>query len=155
MDNRGRGRVVLSMVRRVGNSITGNAMISRGFWLMVIEYFKKETRSNRGYDSILNKWKNIVRPKIGAFYAIFYNVQWRNEKVDSYGKEVREVRPIGHERAKNKAYSSSCFEASSTAEGGLVDMARREAVELKIHELEIKCKTIPQEKIANRNFTIP
>nr|GFC42895.1 hypothetical protein [Tanacetum cinerariifolium] len=45
----------------------------------VIEYFEKETRSNLGYDSILSKWKNRVLPKIGAFCAIFDNVQRRNE----------------------------------------------------------------------------
>ncbi|GKG30145.1 hypothetical protein Tco_0420043, partial [Tanacetum coccineum] len=61
------------------NSITGNAMKSKGFWLKVIEYFEKETGSNRGYDSILSKWKNRVRPRIGAFCAIFDNVQRRNE----------------------------------------------------------------------------
>ncbi|GJS80253.1 reverse transcriptase domain, reverse transcriptase zinc-binding domain protein [Tanacetum coccineum] len=61
------------------NSITGNTMKSKGFWLKVIEYFKKETGSNQGYDSILNKWKNRVRPRIGAFCAIFDNVRRRNK----------------------------------------------------------------------------
>nr|GFA80478.1 hypothetical protein [Tanacetum cinerariifolium] len=56
-----------------------NAMKSRGFWLKVIEYFEKETGSNRGYDSIINKWKNRVCPRIGAFCAIFDNVQRRNK----------------------------------------------------------------------------
>ncbi|GJT99946.1 hypothetical protein Tco_1110285 [Tanacetum coccineum] len=177
MDNRGRGRIVLSVV---------------------IEYFEKETGSNRGYDSILSKWKNRVRPRICAFCAIFDNVQRRNEsgscdltvyqkacveyvveydhdfsfepccqifkdhsawkqvemplfyskgnpcskkaktskttsgsmqgglnlneEADGYGEEVRELRPIGQDRAKKKASSSSCSEASSTVGGGLVDM---------------------------------
>ncbi|GJV45576.1 hypothetical protein Tco_1430112 [Tanacetum coccineum] len=38
------------------------------------------------------------------------------------GEEVREVRPIGWDRAKKKASSSSRSEASSAAGGGLVDM---------------------------------
>ncbi|GKB83738.1 hypothetical protein Tco_0950633 [Tanacetum coccineum] len=53
-------------------------MKSKGFWLKVIEYFEKETGSHRGYDYVLSKWKNRV-PRIGAFCAIFYNVQRRNE----------------------------------------------------------------------------
>ncbi|GKE94425.1 hypothetical protein Tco_1579280, partial [Tanacetum coccineum] len=61
------------------NDITGNAVTSREFWLKVTEYFEKETGSNRGYDSILSKWKNRVRPRISAFCAIFNNVQWRND----------------------------------------------------------------------------
>nr|GEU71821.1 hypothetical protein [Tanacetum cinerariifolium] len=53
--------------------------LKRGFWLKFIEYFEKEMRSNREYDSILNKWKNRVRSRIGAFCAISDNVQRRNE----------------------------------------------------------------------------
>nr|GEY65418.1 hypothetical protein [Tanacetum cinerariifolium] len=45
-----------------------------------------------------------------------------NEKADGSRKEVREVRPIGQDRAKKKASSSSHSEASSAAAGGLVDM---------------------------------
>ncbi|GJZ47881.1 hypothetical protein Tco_0601713 [Tanacetum coccineum] len=59
--------------------ITGNAVKNREFWLKVIEYFEKETGLNQGYDTILSKWKNRVRHIIGAFCAIFDNVQWKNE----------------------------------------------------------------------------
>ncbi|GKD23137.1 hypothetical protein Tco_1224840 [Tanacetum coccineum] len=42
------------------NSEKGNSMNAKGFWEAVINYFKKETGSTRGYDSILSKWKNKV-----------------------------------------------------------------------------------------------
>ncbi|GJR95929.1 hypothetical protein Tco_0268103 [Tanacetum coccineum] len=35
----------------------------------------------RGYNAIPNKWKNRVRPRIGAFCAIINNVERRNESV--------------------------------------------------------------------------
>ncbi|GKB44831.1 hypothetical protein Tco_0889773 [Tanacetum coccineum] len=143
-------------------------MKSMGFWLKVIEYFEKETWSNRGYDSILSKWKNRVRLRISAFCAIFDNVQRRNksgscdltvyqkacveyaaeydhdffirvvlakfkesfcsakgglnlnEEADGY--EVRDVQPMGRDRAKKKSSSSSRFEASSAVGGGIVDV---------------------------------
>ncbi|GKB27287.1 hypothetical protein Tco_0866688 [Tanacetum coccineum] len=40
------------------NSEKGNSMKAKGFWDAVIKYFKKETGSTRGYDSILSKCKN-------------------------------------------------------------------------------------------------
>nr|GEV18829.1 hypothetical protein [Tanacetum cinerariifolium] len=55
------------------NSIIGNTMKSKGFWLKVIEYFEK-MRSHRGYNFVLDEWKNRVRPRIGEFFAIFDNV---------------------------------------------------------------------------------
>ncbi|GJW81513.1 hypothetical protein Tco_0145488 [Tanacetum coccineum] len=48
-----------------------------------------------------------------------------NEEADGSGEEVREVRPIGRDRAKNKAASSSCFESSSVRGGGLFTVAKR------------------------------
>ncbi|GKA43978.1 hypothetical protein Tco_0736702 [Tanacetum coccineum] len=130
------------------NSIKRNAMKSMGFWL---NYFEKETGLNRGYDAILRKWKNRVHPRIGAFCTIFDNVQRRNEsgscdltvyqkrvwnmqltsaqgglnlneEADGSWEEVREVRPIGRDRAKKKAASSSRSEDLYVAGGGLVDM---------------------------------
>ncbi|GKA56387.1 hypothetical protein Tco_0755459 [Tanacetum coccineum] len=137
MDNKGRGRVLSSVVRRV-----------------------EKQHHKKCYE---DKWKINVRPRIGAFFAIFDNVQWRNERgscdltvyqkvcveyaveydhgfslepcwqilkdhsawkqeADGSGEEVREVRLIGRDRAKKKATSSSRSEASSVAVGGLVDM---------------------------------
>ncbi|GKC85754.1 hypothetical protein Tco_1141471 [Tanacetum coccineum] len=61
------------------NAEKGNAMKAKGFWDAVIKYFIKETGSVRGYDSILNKWKNRVRPKIGRFCAIINNIEHNHE----------------------------------------------------------------------------
>ncbi|GJU10439.1 hypothetical protein Tco_1132835 [Tanacetum coccineum] len=47
------------------NSEKGNSMKVKGIREVVIKYFKKETGSTRGYDSILRKWKNRVSPRIG------------------------------------------------------------------------------------------
>ncbi|GJU69022.1 hypothetical protein Tco_1255281 [Tanacetum coccineum] len=76
-----------------------------------------------------------------------------NDEADGSGEEVREVRPIGQDRAKKKASASSRFESSSIAGGGLVDLekASREAAELKRHELEIKCKTLELNLINKRD----
>ncbi|GJY16165.1 retrotransposon protein, putative, ty3-gypsy subclass [Tanacetum coccineum] len=57
------------------NSISGNSMKAKGFWEAVIRYFENETGSTRGYDSIVSKWKNRVRPRIGAFCAIIKNIE--------------------------------------------------------------------------------
>ncbi|GKC77595.1 hypothetical protein Tco_1128369 [Tanacetum coccineum] len=45
-----------------------------------------------------------------------------NEEVDGSGEEVRQVRPIDRDRAKNKASSSSRSKSSSIAGGDLVDL---------------------------------
>ncbi|GKD03677.1 hypothetical protein Tco_1178651 [Tanacetum coccineum] len=86
MDNRGRDRVVSSVVRRV------------------------------------RKQHHIKRYKEQGILVKVQGGLNLNEEEDGSGKEVREVRPIGRDRAKKKAYSSSRSEASSGARGGLVDM---------------------------------
>ncbi|GJX64153.1 hypothetical protein Tco_0298496 [Tanacetum coccineum] len=45
-----------------------------------------------------------------------------NEEADGYGEEVREVPPIGQDRAKKKAFASSRSESSSVIGGGLVEL---------------------------------
>ncbi|GJQ99409.1 hypothetical protein Tco_0522394 [Tanacetum coccineum] len=57
------------------NSEKGNGMKAKGFWEAIIKYFEKETRSTRGYDTILSKWKKRVRPRIGRFWAIISNIK--------------------------------------------------------------------------------
>ncbi|GKB83396.1 hypothetical protein Tco_0950291 [Tanacetum coccineum] len=37
------------------NNISGNGMKAKGFWEAVIRYFREETDSARGYDSIVSK----------------------------------------------------------------------------------------------------
>ncbi|GKA99223.1 ribonuclease H-like domain-containing protein [Tanacetum coccineum] len=60
----------------------GNGMKSKGFWDAVMKYFERETGSVRGYDSILSKWKNRVRPRIGQFCAIINKIE-QNHKSGS------------------------------------------------------------------------
>ncbi|GJT12727.1 hypothetical protein Tco_0859769 [Tanacetum coccineum] len=80
------------------NNIAGNNMKTSGFWDAVITYFEKETGSTRGYDSIVSKWKNRVRPRIGAFCAIIYNVETNYESdtndIDVYHKACVEYKMI-------------------------------------------------------------
>nr|GEX37066.1 hypothetical protein [Tanacetum cinerariifolium] len=64
------------------NTEKGNGMKAKGFWNEFIKYFEKETGSTRGYDSILSKWKNRVRLRIGIFYAIINNIE-ENHEIDS------------------------------------------------------------------------
>ncbi|GJY65292.1 hypothetical protein Tco_0467530 [Tanacetum coccineum] len=54
-------------------------MKMKGFWDAVIKYFEKKTGSTRGYDSILSKWKNRVRPRYGSFCAIVNNIEQNHE----------------------------------------------------------------------------
>ncbi|GJU74849.1 hypothetical protein Tco_1266254 [Tanacetum coccineum] len=114
------------------NNIDGNSLKSKGFWDAVIRYFEKETGSSRGYDSIVSKWKNRVRPRIGAFCAIINNVEANHEsgtndldgrkksktsettsgsesgglnlieEADEDVEETQEFRPMGCDRAKAK-----------------------------------------------------
>nr|GEW14065.1 hypothetical protein [Tanacetum cinerariifolium] len=61
------------------NSEKGNGMKDKGFWEAVIKCFEMETGSTRGYDSILSKWKNMVRPRIGRFCAIINIIEENHE----------------------------------------------------------------------------
>ncbi|GJW36460.1 hypothetical protein Tco_0059380 [Tanacetum coccineum] len=78
------------------NNIAGNSMKTKGFWDAVIKYFENETGSSRGYDSIVRKWKNKVRPRIGAFCAIINNVEENHESgtndLDVYHKACAEYK---------------------------------------------------------------
>ncbi|GJU68395.1 protein kinase-like domain, concanavalin A-like lectin/glucanase domain protein [Tanacetum coccineum] len=61
-------------------------------------YFEKETGSTRGYDSIVSKWKNMVRHKTGAFCAIIKNIEANHESytndLDVYQKACAEFKMI-------------------------------------------------------------
>ncbi|GKC57263.1 retrotransposon protein, putative, ty3-gypsy subclass, partial [Tanacetum coccineum] len=80
------------------NNISGNSMKAKGFWEAVIRYFKNETGSTRGYDSIVSKWKNRVRPRIGAFCAIIKNIEANHESgtndLDVYHKACAKYKMI-------------------------------------------------------------
>ncbi|GJW93129.1 hypothetical protein Tco_0172801, partial [Tanacetum coccineum] len=102
------------------NNISGNSKKAKGFWEAVIRYFKKETGSSRGYDSIVSKWKNRVRPRIDAFCAIIKNIEANHESgtndldgsasgglnlnkvADEAVEETQEFRPMGRDRVKVK-----------------------------------------------------
>nr|GEV90959.1 hypothetical protein [Tanacetum cinerariifolium] len=102
-------------------------------------YFEKKTGSTRGYDSILSKWKDRVRPRIGSFYAIINNIEQNHEsgekksktskttsgsasdgfdlknEADEYEEEIQEKRAMGCDlaKAKKKSFVSS-HEGSSS-----------------------------------------
>ncbi|GJY10124.1 hypothetical protein Tco_0378309 [Tanacetum coccineum] len=94
------------------NNISGNSMKAKGFWEAIIRYFEKETSSTRGYDSIVSKWKNMVRPKIGAFVPsskilkritkVGRKKSRTSEITSGSASETQEFRPMGRDRAKAK-----------------------------------------------------
>ena len=55
------------------DSAIGNNQNSKGFWTKVIKYFESEVGGGRSYNSITSKWKNRIRPRVGAFCAIYDN----------------------------------------------------------------------------------
>ncbi|GJY74593.1 glutathione S-transferase T3-like protein [Tanacetum coccineum] len=81
MDNR--DRVVQSLVRCVGKERERKRYEESGVLGAAIAYFDKETGETQGYDATTSKWKNRVRPRIGAFCAIIDNVERKNESGSS------------------------------------------------------------------------
>lgn len=61
------------------NNITVNSQKVKGFWEAVIKYYEVETGSTRGYDAVVSKWKNMIRPRIGAFSAIIKHIEGNHE----------------------------------------------------------------------------
>nr|GEV67364.1 hypothetical protein [Tanacetum cinerariifolium] len=65
------------------NYVTRDAM-KRGFWSEGFAYFEKEMGGTiRGYDAIVVKWKNSIRPKIVAFSVVYDSVQRMDESGSS------------------------------------------------------------------------
>ncbi|GKB04541.1 glutathione S-transferase T3-like protein [Tanacetum coccineum] len=136
MDNRGRDHVVSSVVRRVGKQHHRKRYKEQGILVKAEydQYFSLESCWQILKDH--SAWKQVEMPsfyskqnpgskKVKTSETTSGLVQGGlnlNEEEDGSGKEVREVRPIGRDRAKKKASSSSRSEASSGAGGGLVDM---------------------------------
>ncbi|GJU24876.1 hypothetical protein Tco_1163497 [Tanacetum coccineum] len=98
------------------NSEKGNSMKAKGFWEAVIKYFEKETGSTRGYDSILSKWKNRVRPRYGWFCAIINNIQ-ENHESDHQGWLEIEM-PAFYKNTKRQKKSKTSETTSGSASGG-------------------------------------
>nr|GEX59484.1 hypothetical protein [Tanacetum cinerariifolium] len=140
----------------------GNAIKTKRLWDAVINYFTNETGSTRGYDSVVCKWKNIVRPRIGRFCAIINNIEHNyengsvqggfnlnNEAVESE-EETQEERPIGRDRAKKKSSASSCEGSSfvdlvankffncKSAKWGKTKEQQDSYIQLKNRELDIQ-----------------
>nr|GEV26704.1 hypothetical protein [Tanacetum cinerariifolium] len=58
--------------------------MKKGFWSEVFANFEKEMgRTIRGYDTIVTKWKNSIRPKIVAFSVVYDSVQRIDENRSS------------------------------------------------------------------------
>ncbi|GJX50897.1 hypothetical protein Tco_0277742, partial [Tanacetum coccineum] len=128
-------------------------MKTKGFWDAVIKYFENETGSSRGYDSIVSKWKNKVRPRIGAFCAIINNVEENhksasggfnlNKEVDEAVEETQE--PMGRDRAKAKKKAAGFSRGGSPLFVVLLSIREaeaREAAQLKREKLEIQRRTL-------------
>ncbi|GJT96670.1 hypothetical protein Tco_1092188 [Tanacetum coccineum] len=51
-----------------------------GFWSVVFANFQKEVgKTIRGYDTVVVKWKNSIRPKVVVFSVVYDSVQRMNE----------------------------------------------------------------------------
>ncbi|GJX11034.1 hypothetical protein Tco_0200893 [Tanacetum coccineum] len=96
---------------------------SGGFWDAVITYFEKETGSTRGYDSIVSKWKNRVRPRIDAFCTIIHNVEANHESgtndLDVYHKTCAEYKMIYKQDFTGRKTKSKTSKTTSGSSGGI------------------------------------
>ncbi|GKD06464.1 hypothetical protein Tco_1181438, partial [Tanacetum coccineum] len=106
------------------NNISRNSIKAKGFWEVVIRYFEKETGSTRGYDSIVSKWKNRVRPKIGAFCAIIKNIEANHESgtndLDVYQKACwTDVEMPHFFKIQRRKMSKTSETTSESASGGI------------------------------------
>ncbi|GJW60034.1 hypothetical protein Tco_0109369 [Tanacetum coccineum] len=119
------------------NNIAGNSMKTSRFWDAVIMYFEKETSSTRGYDSIVSKWKNKVRPRIGAFCVIIYNVEVNHESgindLDVYHKVCAEYKMI----YKQDFTLEHCYNILKDHQGKRSE-EKQSYIELKNQELSIR-----------------
>ncbi|GJZ58561.1 hypothetical protein Tco_0614055 [Tanacetum coccineum] len=63
----------------------GTGDMKKGFWLEVFANFQKEMGGGtiRGYDTVVVKWKNSIRPKIAAFSVVYESVQRMGENGSS------------------------------------------------------------------------
>ncbi|GJS64578.1 hypothetical protein Tco_0679142 [Tanacetum coccineum] len=51
-----------------------------GFWFKVFDNFKKEIGETiRKYDTVVVKWKILIRPKVAAFSVVYESVQRMDE----------------------------------------------------------------------------
>ncbi|GKE53870.1 hypothetical protein Tco_1489026, partial [Tanacetum coccineum] len=93
------------------------AMKSKGFWQAVINYFRDETGSTRGYDSIVTNGEIRIRIGVRACLYVGFALEHfegasqggldLNDKAVESVEETQEERPIGRDRAKKKSFASS------------------------------------------------
>ncbi|GJX57411.1 UBN2 domain-containing protein [Tanacetum coccineum] len=62
----------------------GTRDMKTGFWSEVFANFQKEMEGTiRGYDTVVVKWKNLIRPKVDAFSVVYDSVQRMDENRSS------------------------------------------------------------------------
>ncbi|GJS79162.1 hypothetical protein Tco_0729043 [Tanacetum coccineum] len=60
--------------------VTRDKQFSKGFWEEVYANFKKDMGGIiRGYDAIVSKWKNSIRPKVACFSVVYDSVRRMDE----------------------------------------------------------------------------
>ncbi|GJS47115.1 hypothetical protein Tco_0597236 [Tanacetum coccineum] len=123
------------------NSEKENSMKAKRFWDAVIKYFKKESGSTRGYDSILSKCKNKVLPnnieqnhENEACWNILKDYQASggfnlNNEADESEEETQEHRPMGCDRSKAKKQS---FASSREGSSSFVDLVADKLFNIKL-----------------------
>ncbi|GJY67850.1 hypothetical protein Tco_0470832 [Tanacetum coccineum] len=104
------------------NSVGGNTMKNRGFWVEVIAYFEKETDETRQIMLlgkvlrflILQEKKGNKKYKTSETTSKSTQGGFNlNDEADGYEEDIQEEWPIGLDWATKKASSSSHFESSS------------------------------------------
>ncbi|GKB36762.1 hypothetical protein Tco_0881704 [Tanacetum coccineum] len=56
--------------------VTRDIHSRKGFWEEVFANFEKDMGETiRGYDAIVSKWKNLIRPKVASFSVVYDSVR--------------------------------------------------------------------------------
>ncbi|GJX80598.1 hypothetical protein Tco_0328747 [Tanacetum coccineum] len=128
-------------------------MKARGFWEAVIRYFEKETGSTRGYDSIVSKWKNRVRPRIGAFCVIIRNIEANHESGTNDLDGKKDEQQQSYIELKNRELSIREAEAQEIAQLKREKLGiQRRTLELAEREKRDRCILFYNSKI---NSSLP
>ncbi|GKD06145.1 hypothetical protein Tco_1181119 [Tanacetum coccineum] len=64
--------------------VTRDRQFRKGFWEEVYDNFKKDMGGTiRGYDAIVSKWKNLIRPKVVCFSVVYDRLRRMDENGSS------------------------------------------------------------------------
>ncbi|GJX61579.1 hypothetical protein Tco_0294479 [Tanacetum coccineum] len=64
--------------------VTRDIHSRKGFWEEVFANFEKDMGGTiRGYDAIVSKWKNSIRPKVASFSVVYDSVRRMDENGSS------------------------------------------------------------------------